>query len=150
MNLPPRRKGPPISRVLPLRKRALQDRSIAWDLLDDLHRLPGVRGSAISTRAGQISLSDVSDETERSDVVLLARTLAHDFREMVSRLNMGPMRMMTLQATTSTIVSAPTGLGMLLTLADGNLPTILLRQKVTGVQDELGRVELVGLRLRRT
>jgi len=134
-----------VSKILPRRREALDDPTVAWDLLDDLHRLTGVRGSAVATRAGRIVLSDVAYEGERPRLESLAASLAHDFRETVGRLDMGPLRTFTIQTAKSTLAAAPIGPGMLVSLTENGVAVAELRHRLIHIQDELGRVELSGL-----
>ncbi len=146
MHLPRPKPDDALHPILPRRRKALEDPTVAWDLLDELHRLPGARGSAVATRMGRIVLSDVADEADRSSLESIARSLARAFREEVGQLGMGPLRMTAIQTGKSTVTCAPIGPGMLVTLCDRDVPLAHLRPQIVRVQDELGRVELAGYR----
>ena len=143
MQLPQPRKDQSASSILPRRREALDNPDSAWDLLDGLHRLPGMIGSAISSRAGKILLSDSSDETRETVIENIARVFARDLREVVGRLGMGPLRLATFQSTRTTLTAAPLGPGMLASLGDSDkISLVELRHRMGDIQDELGRVEL--------
>ena len=144
MQLPRAKADKPLSSILPKRREALDDPNSAWDLLDELHRMPGMYGSAVSTRAGKIPLSDTSDETKREAIEALARDLADDFRETVTQLGLGPLRLATVQSGNMTLSAAPIGPGMLVTVADvDRISLVELRHRLSAIQDELGRVEVL-------
>ena len=143
MQLPRAKEEKTTSSILPRRREAVDNPAAAWDLLDDLHRLPGIYGSAISTRSGKVSLSDTSDETKQPLIENLARALARDFREVVAQLNMGPMRLATIQSEGTTLSAAPVGPGMLVSVGDAEKISLAeLRHRLANIQDELGRVEV--------
>jgi len=142
MHLPPQKGQESPPSVLPRRREALEEPGAAWDLLDAFHHLPGVRGSAVATRMGRVVLSDVAIAADRPFLEEVARYMAHDLRDVVGRLGMGPLRQAAIQAKQSTIAAAPIGPGMLVSVADSDVPLAQIRHSISCIQDELGRVEL--------
>ena len=143
MQLPRAKETKTTSSILPKRREALDDPAAAWDLLDELHLLPGMYGSAVSSRSGKIVLSDASDELRQPTIEGLAKVLARDFREVVTQLNMGPLRLGTIQAQRTTLSAAPIGPGMLVSVGDASRISLAeLRHRLSQIQDELGRVEV--------
>jgi formylglycine-generating enzyme required for sulfatase activity/predicted regulator of Ras-like GTPase activity (Roadblock/LC7/MglB family) len=142
MHLPARRVANITPSVLPRRRDSLGNPDAAWDLLDDLHKIPGVLGSAISTRTGRIVLVDASSEHEQPMIETLAQHLAGKTREVTNQLELGPLRTQTIQGIKYTIATAPIGPGMLTTVARSSVSVAQLRVRISEIQDELGRVEL--------
>ena len=142
MHLPPHRLQDETTKVLPRRRDALHNPAVAWGLLDDLHTLPGVIGTAIASRDGQIVLADVSAEGNRGRLESFAINMSATIRDVVARVGLGPLRMLTVQGRDGNACVAPVGPGLFVTISETSVLVAQLRDRVGAIQDELGRVEL--------